>query len=122
MQAVSVTATNAATSSTSGLDDILVVTAVDDELAPSSERPQVRVHPNPFDSRTTITFNVGDQGMTSLRVFTMTGQEVARPVNAALPAGQHDLDFDASSLSPGLYFYELKAGAFTRAGKMIIAR
>ncbi len=54
----------------------------------------------------------------NLSVYNVLGQKVAELVNSELPAGIHSVSFNASSLSSGIYFYELKAGTFTSVRKM----
>lgn len=66
--------------------------------------------PNPFNPTTSIKFTIADAGFTTLRVYDTLGRVVATLVNQDLPAGQHTVQFNASSLSSGIYLYELNSG------------
>ena len=66
--------------------------------------------PNPFNPSTSINFTIGDAGFTTLRVYDTLGRVVATLVNQEMPAGQHSVQFNASSLSSGVYLYELNSG------------
>ncbi|HLF15283.1 MAG TPA: T9SS type A sorting domain-containing protein, partial [Bacteroidota bacterium] len=74
-----------------------------------------RVHgnyPNPFNPRTSIRYDLPAPAHVSLWIRNIAGQEVGVPVaDAAMPAGQHVLDYDAGDLSSGVYFYTLTARA-----------
>ncbi|MDZ7806258.1 MAG: T9SS type A sorting domain-containing protein, partial [Gracilimonas sp.] len=67
-------------------------------------------YPNPFNPTTTIKYGVPAGGVVSLEVFNMLGQKVATLINGEnQQAGRHSVQFDASSLSSGIYIYRLKA-------------
>jgi len=55
-----------------------------------------------------------------LKVYDVLGNEVATLVNEAKSAGSYEIEFNAEKLSSGIYFYELKAGAFIQTKKMIL--
>ena len=79
-------------------------------------------YPNPFNPTTTIEFALPEAVEVSLRVFDVTGREVARLVEAPLAAGTHRVSFDASGLSSGVYLYHLRAGAFTQVRRMVLVK
>ena len=58
----------------------------------------------------------------SLTVFNLIGQEVARLIDGDLPAGRHEVEFDASKYASGLYFYRIQAGSFTETKKMMLLK
>jgi hypothetical protein len=78
--------------------------------------------PNPFNPITTIEFNLPNSENTSLKVFDMLGKEVATLVTSNLQAGVHRYQFDGRRLASGIYYYQLKAGTFVKANKMILMR
>jgi tetratricopeptide (TPR) repeat protein len=79
-------------------------------------------YPNPFNPTTTIRFQIPNDGVVSLKVFNMLGQEVATLVNEAQPAGSYSVPFDGSKLSSGVYIYTLKAGSFTASKKFLLIK
>jgi len=78
--------------------------------------------PNPFNPSTKIRFNIPEQGLVSLKVFNLLGEEVANLVNAEMTAGNYEVDFNAKAISSGIYFYTLKAGNFISTKKMILLK
>ena len=79
-------------------------------------------YPNPFNPATTISYQVPSSGFVSLKVFDILGNEVATLVNEQKPAGKYQVDFNASSLTSGVYFYQLKTGSNIATKKMILLR
>ena len=86
-------------------------------------------YPNPFNPVTTIGYEIalsssltGLLAMTRLVVYNLLGQEVAILVNEIRPAGNYEVQFDASKLPSGVYIYRLQAGSFNVTKKMILLR
>lgn len=79
-------------------------------------------YPNPFNPRTTIEFSLAKSGYTSLIVYDILGKPVATLVNGELQAGYHTINFNASNLSAGVYFYSLNSGDFSSAKKLILLK
>jgi hypothetical protein len=67
-------------------------------------------YPNPFNPSTLISYEVAAAGQVRLEVFDMLGRRVATLVDGAMPAGQHQVTFDAHALPSGVYVYRLEAG------------
>jgi hypothetical protein len=79
-------------------------------------------HPNPFNPSTEIVFEIAEAGQVALKVFNVTGQEVATLVNEPQNSGLHRVTFDGSALPSGVYFYSLRAGGFTATRKMLLLK
>jgi hypothetical protein len=82
-------------------------------------------YPNPFNPTTTIQYDipaVGVQNFVSIRIFDIMGREVATLVNETKEAGSYEVQFDASKLASGVYFYRLQAGTFAQVKKMILMK
>jgi photosystem II stability/assembly factor-like uncharacterized protein len=79
-------------------------------------------YPNPFNPNTTIKYSIADQSVVSLVVFNALGEEVIRLVDKLQQPGNYTVDFDASSLSSGVYIYQLKAGKFAQSKKMLFLK
>jgi hypothetical protein len=58
----------------------------------------------------------------ALKVYDALGNETAVLVNGSLKAGSHSIDFDASALATGIYFYKLTAGSFSETKKMTLIK
>jgi len=98
-------------------------TAIDDKptsVAASFELSQN--YPNPFNPTTNINFSIPTQGIYSLQVYNITGQKVATLINGQLTVGNHDVTFDASNLSSGIYFYTLTGTNVSITKKMVLMR
>ena len=79
-------------------------------------------YPNPFNSSTTISFAVADEGLVSLRVFNLYGALVSELTNTVLAAGNYTIAFDSEHLASGLYFCKLESKGRTLSRKMILLR
>lgn len=79
-------------------------------------------YPNPFNPSTKIQFSIPANNYVTLKVYDISGKEVALLVNSQMSAGQHLVNFDAKNLSSGIYYYKLNAGNFTQTNKMILMK
>lgn len=79
-------------------------------------------YPNPFNPVTNIKFSLPVKGHAKLLVYDALGREVARLVNSELSAGNYTVDFNAVSLSSGIYFYKLVSGNFSDVKKMMLIK
>ena len=78
--------------------------------------------PNPFNPTTQISWQAPADGMQTLKVFDVLGNEVAVLVNEFRPAGRYEAKFEASNLASGIYIYKLQAGEFVQTRKMILLK
>ena len=79
-------------------------------------------YPNPFNSTTTITYELPGESKVKLTVFDIRGRTVAVLVNNNKAAGVHSTQFDAGSLASGLYFYRLEADKFSQTRKLLFVK
>ncbi|HSW55220.1 MAG TPA: T9SS type A sorting domain-containing protein, partial [Ignavibacteriaceae bacterium] len=79
-------------------------------------------YPNPFNPSTTLSFVIGHRSFVTLKVYDVLGNEVATLVDEYKPAGEYEVEFVASGLTSGIYFYKLQAGSFVEARKMILMK
>lgn len=79
-------------------------------------------YPNPFNPATNINFSIPASGMVKLVVYDILGKQISVPVNENLSAGNYKIDFNASGLASGIYFYRLEAEGFTDMKKMILVK
>ncbi len=78
--------------------------------------------PNPFNPTTTLSFTVPEAGKVQLRVYDLSGREVAALVNGAVTAGEHRVEWNAEGLPSGTYFYSLTAANFTSTKKLLLLK
>jgi photosystem II stability/assembly factor-like uncharacterized protein len=79
-------------------------------------------YPNPFNPSTTISFIIPSRSFVSLKIFDLLGKEMATIVSGELPAGSYSEEWDASTMSSGMYLYRLQAGSFTETKKLVLLR
>jgi hypothetical protein len=83
-------------------------------------------YPNPFNPSTKINYDLPTDGKVSIKLFDMSGKEVASLVNEVKTAGYHTVNFNASNLSSGVYFYRISVEAngnnFTATKKMMLVK
>lgn len=83
-------------------------------------------YPNPFNPATVIRYALPQDGPVTLRVYSITGQEVATLVNETQMTGFHEVRFDAASngkaIASGVYFYRLQAGQFSATRKFLLVK
>lgn len=77
-------------------------------------------YPNPFNPSTQITFDIPKSEFTRLTVYDILGKEVEVLVNEFKPEGRYSVNFNASGLASGIYFYTLQNGDFSVTKKMIL--
>ncbi|MCF8261117.1 MAG: family 16 glycosylhydrolase [Melioribacteraceae bacterium] len=86
-------------------------------------------YPNPFNPKTTISYEIpadlnspANNKSVSLKVYDMLGNVVATLVDEEKSQGIYQVDFDASSISSGIYYYTLRVGEFAESKKMILLK
>jgi hypothetical protein len=95
-----------------------------DESGPSTPRrfTLLQNYPNPFNANTTIRFILEKSRNVNLTVYDLLGQKIHTIFEGNMQAGVHSVDFDASSLSSGVYFYRLKAGDMVETKRMVLLK
>ncbi len=86
-------------------------------------------YPNPFNPSTTIEYNIAPQilpgsanGVVQLRVYDVLGNVVSTVVNESQKPGKYSVQFNASSLASGMYFYRLQSGTNVAVRKMVMMK
>lgn len=79
-------------------------------------------YPNPFNPATVIRWQSSVDGWQNLKIYDMLGKEVASLVDEFKTAGSYEIEFSASGLSSGTYFYKLQAEGFSEIKKMTLLR
>ena len=79
-------------------------------------------YPNPFNPVTQIKFSIPTQGLVTLKIYDVTGREVAKLVNDVLVPGNYVREFNGEGFASGVYFYKIEAGEFTQVKKMMFIK
>jgi photosystem II stability/assembly factor-like uncharacterized protein len=79
-------------------------------------------YPNPFNPETHIEFNIPKDGFVKLVIYDALGRESETLVNEEMYAGKFRVNWNASTLSSGIYFYRFTAGSYTETRKMVLVR
>lgn len=108
------------------LDDVNlsgIATSVSDPGLVPAQFSLEQNYPNPFNPSTKIKFSLPEKSFVSLKLYNVIGKEVAVIAEGEFSEGTHEVNFDASNLYSGVYFYTLKAGTnFTQSRKMIVLK
>ena len=97
-------------------------TVVDGEVYLPEEITLAQNYPNPFNPSTSIQYTVSSQQFVSIKVYNVLGNEIETLVNKEKPAGVYEVEWNATGLPSGVYFYQLKSDAFVETKKMILLR
>lgn len=103
---------------------VINVTGVDESLIDFNPKDYklFNNYPNPFNPSTKIRYAVPQNAFTTLKVYSITGKEVAVLVNEQKTPGVYEINFDGAELSSGVYFYKLQSGSFSDVKKMILTK
>jgi hypothetical protein len=88
----------------------------------SSEFTISQNYPNPFNPTTTIKYSVSKQSIVAIKVYDVLGREIETLVNDEKSTGNYKVEFDASKLTSGIYFYRMQAGDFVETKKIILMK
>jgi hypothetical protein len=100
----------------------LDLVSVDDESEQITHFNLSQNYPNPFNPSTKISWQSPVSSWQTLKVFDVLGNEVATLVNEEKPAGNYEVEFNASSFSSGVYYYQLISGNFVKTMKMTLMK
>ncbi len=101
---------------------ILTAAPKDPSVTKPSEYTLDQNYPNPFNPATTIRYGLPQRSHVILTAFNTLGQQIATLVRGEQEAGYHEVNFDASALSSGVYFYRLQAGDYVVTKKLLLIR
>jgi len=79
-------------------------------------------YPNPFNPTTTIKFGLNRQSMVNITIYDITGRKVEELLNANINAGTHEVKWNASVYSSGVYFYTVTTADYRETRKMLLVK
>jgi hypothetical protein len=79
-------------------------------------------YPNPFNPTTTIKFSLAERSEVELVVYDALGNQIETLVSGDHDAGVYEVDFDATGLTSGVYFYQIKMASFTETKKLVLMK
>jgi hypothetical protein len=79
-------------------------------------------YPNPFNPSTSIRYSIPEAGLVTIKVYDVSGREVAELVNGRQEAGPHNVTFDGTHLSSGTYFYRMTAADFSMTKRIMLLK
>ena len=79
-------------------------------------------YPNPFNPDTAIPFDLPEDGVVKLDIYSATGQQVATLVDQPMSSGNHTVRWNASGMSAGVYFARLRYDGQVRTTKMVLLK
>ena len=82
----------------------------------------IQNYPNPFNPATTIKYSIPELSFVILKVYDVLGNEIVALINEEIPAGSYEIEFNATDLPSGAYFYRLQAGSFVETKKMVLMK
>jgi predicted GH43/DUF377 family glycosyl hydrolase len=105
-----------------GADEFDGVMGIEDEETIPTEYALEQNYPNPFNPSTKISWQLPVGSQQTLKIYDVLGNEITTLIDEYKPAGRYEIEFNASSLPSGVYFYQLKAREFISTKKMILIR
>ncbi|MBS1514962.1 MAG: S8 family serine peptidase [Bacteroidetes bacterium] len=103
------------------VDQLLVSSGENTSLIPSVFELKQN-YPNPFNPVTKISYSIPKAGIVTLKIFDVTGREVASLMNELKQPGVYAVDFNASSFASGVYFYRLESADFVDTKRMVLLK
>ena len=103
--------------------DSSALTSVNNNSVIVTEYKLNQNYPNPFNPSTHIQYSIPQYGLVTIIVYDMLGDKVATLVDGYNPSGSYEVEFDASELTSGIYFYRINIGnEFKETKKMILLK
>jgi hypothetical protein len=104
------------------IDSLLGITGIDEKEIVAQNFTLKQNYPNPFNPITTIEFILSEANYVTLKLFNLIGQEISTLISAPMKAGEHSLQWNASSYPAGIYFYRLQGFGFSGTRRMVLLK
>ena len=103
-------------------DDFVGYTDVEEEIVTPKVFELAQNYPNPFNPTTVIQYSIPMSEFVTLKIYDVLGREVQTLVNKEQSAGVYNVEFNASKLTSGVYFYRIEAGSFVAVKKLLLLK
>ena len=104
-------------------ENLLITTAEENSRNLTPDRFELyNNYPNPFNPSTTIKYQISNSSFTTIKVYDVLGNEITTLLNEEKAPGTYEVNFYATELNSGLYFYTLFASGFSETKKMVFLR
>jgi hypothetical protein len=102
----------------------LIVTDIEaaDDIAMPDSPLLYPNYPNPFNPGTTIAFALPAAGPVAIIVYDLSGRLVTTLLDQPMPAGHHEVRFNAGQLASGVYLYAIRTGTYSETRKMVLMK
>ncbi|MCP4633202.1 MAG: T9SS type A sorting domain-containing protein, partial [candidate division Zixibacteria bacterium] len=98
-------------------------TAINDDNIQLVKGPVlINNYPNPFNSTTNICYYLANDENISLSIYNLAGKRIETLINSYIQSGQHNITWDASGYSSGVYFYKLTTENQTFTKRMVLLK
>ena len=98
------------------------ITGIADEGVVPEKYELSQNYPNPFNPETVISYSIPKTEEVSLVVYNLIGEEIARLIDESKHSGNYTVEWNASNVASGIYFYRLQAGDFIQTRKMVLLK
>ncbi len=102
--------------------DSVAVDVSDENILTVKQFKLYQNYPNPFNPTTKIKYQIPKEEKVTLKVYDILGREVSTLVNEIKSAGIHEINFNASRLASGVYFYRITAGNYSDIKKIVLLK
>ena len=82
----------------------------------------VSAYPNPFNPVTNISFGIDTDAYVQVKIYDITGKEIATLANCAYLSGYHNLTWNADNFASGMYFVRLEANNYIQTQKLLLLK
>ncbi|MCF6268144.1 MAG: T9SS type A sorting domain-containing protein [Melioribacteraceae bacterium] len=100
-------------------DDFVGYTDIDESIITPKVFSLSQNYPNPFNPTTIISYSIPEVSNVKLKIYDMLGREIKTLVNKEQSAGIYDVEFNAATLSSGVYFYRIVADSYGATGSFV---
>ncbi|MCH8033327.1 MAG: T9SS type A sorting domain-containing protein [Bacteroidetes bacterium] len=108
--------------SSQGLFEMDFVVSIEDDPPINKDFYLSQNYPNPFNPTTNISYSISQRSFVTLKIYDVLGNEITTLINKEMQSGSYEVEFDASNLPSGIYFYQIRAGAFVDTKKLVLMK